>query len=478
MSLTAKTVSGFKWITISQVSRQVAQLITTAILARLLNPDDFGLIGMAMVAIGFINIFKDLGTSSAIIQRQDVSDQLLHSIYWVNVIFGLISTMVLFLLSGSIASFYNEPRIEPVLETLSMTFTISGMSIVHQSILEKELAFRKVAKGEIVSTVTGSVVGIALALNGFGVWSLVFQSIAVSAVTTVLLSLASGWRPKAVFVLDEIKRVSSYSMHLTGYSVFNYLVRNSDYLLVGKFLGAQDLGFYTLAYRIMLFPLQNISSVISRVMFPVYSILRDDDETFRQAYLRVTSVIALISFPIMIALWVVADSFVVTIFGNQWIPSVLLIKILIPVGILQSIGTTVGSIYQAKGRTDLMLRWGGVTGLLTVLGFVFGIQWGIVGVAIAYTVTTLILSYPGFLIPFKLIGMTFGKMREVVVMPMVLSAIMAIFMLIVDELYSKSHNGSASMYIVVVVGVVVYGIMNMTLNKVKMQQLWSSVKIK
>ena len=156
----------------------------------------------------------------------------------------------------------------------------------------------------------------------------------------------------------KVRSISSYSLNLTAFNTFNYFSRNADYFLIGRFLGAQALGYYTLAYRILLYPLQSVSAVIGRVTFPLYAQLQDDNPRFRRVYLRIARVIAALTFPMMLGLWVVAGPFVLTLFGAQWSPVIALLIIFIPVSMAQSIITTVGAIYQVKGRTDWMFRWG------------------------------------------------------------------------------------------------------------------------
>jgi O-antigen/teichoic acid export membrane protein len=417
-------VSGVKWSSVSQFGQQGLQIITVVILARLLKPSDFGLVGMATIVIGFGALFKDLGTSAAVIQRKILSEELLSSIYWINTGFGFFVTVTIYLISPLVADFFQETRVEPLLQTLSLIFFISGLSILQQAILERELAFSKLAKVEIIAALIGSFVGISSAMLGYGAWSLVYQTLAVALVTTVLLWTASSWRPKLFFHWKEVKAISSYSLNLTGFNIFNYVVRNTDYLLIGKFLGAKNLGYYTLAYQIMLYPLQSISSVIGRVMFPVYSTIQDDIARFRNAYLKVGGAIALVTFPMMFGLWGLVEPFVLTVFGPQWDPVILLLAILAPAGMIQSVGTTVGSIYQAKGRTDWMFRWGVAAGMIFISAFLIGLQWGIVGVAAAYTIASLLLAYPNFAIPFRLIDLSMGNLYDALWRPFAASLIM------------------------------------------------------
>ena len=471
MSLKRQAISGVKWSTVSQIGRQGAQLLTTVILARVLTPSDFGLVGMAMVVIGFVGIFKGLGTSAAIIQKQELSDELLSSIFWVNVGFGFLVMLALFFGAPLGGLFYREPRVIPVLQALSLSFFISGLSVLQQALLERALAFQTLAKVELSAVISGSVVGIALALLGFGVWSLVFQSLTTVTVTTILLWAFSSWKIRWIFQWNEVKSVSSYSLNLLGYSIFNYMARNADYLLIGRYLGAQDLGYYTLAYRILLFPLQNISGVISRVMFPVYSGIQSDNSRFAKTYLRVAITIALITFPMMGVL-VLAKPMVLTVFGEEWQPIILLIMILTPVGMIQSIGATVGPVYQAKGRTDWMFWWGIGAGTLAMIAFIVGLRWGIVGVATAYAIASFILVYHNFAIPFRLIGLNFLRFLKALQKPFVSSMVMLVALVIFELTLAKTLSYPLELVVGIVLGSVIYIALSWIINRELLQELW------
>jgi PST family polysaccharide transporter len=241
---------------------------------------------------------------------------------------------------------------------------------------------------------------------------------------TLLFWNTSRWRPSWQFDWPEIRSVMGFSLNLTGASIFNYFARNADKLLIGRFLGVQDLGYYDLAYRLMQFPLQGISAVIGRVMFPLYSRMQDDADQFGRAYLKVASAIALISFPLMLGLTALAGPFMLTLFGAAWTPVIPLLLILAPLGAVQSIATTVGSIYVAKGRTDWALWWTMGAGSLIVLSFVLGLPWGILGVTASYAIMFLFLTYPAFAIPFRLIGLKVRDLGGVLWQPATCSFVM------------------------------------------------------
>jgi len=409
LSLGRLAFSGIKWSAFSQFGRQGSQLITTAILARLLEPSDFGLVGMATVVIGFANLFKDLGTSAAVIQKKTVTEELLSSLFWGNLFIGAALTALVFLLSPHIALFYREPNLIPILRLLSISFLIASFSVLHQSLLTKALKFNTLAKIEVFSAVAGACVGIASALLGLGVWSLVYQMIVTTTLVALLQCKASRWSPTCYFSVNELKQVSKFSLNLTLFNIFNFFTRDVDYILIGRFLGAQELGYYSIAYRLMLYPLQAISGVISRVMFSMYSRMQDNLPLFRKTYLDVINAIALLSFPLMAGLWVLAEPLVLLFLGDAWSPVITLLLILAPVGLVQSVVTTVGSIYQAKGKTDLMFRVGLMTGTVVIVAIVIGLQWGIVGVASLYAIATLLLLIPNMFFPFRLIGLGYQQ---------------------------------------------------------------------
>jgi len=478
MSLNESAISGIKWSSLSHIVQQAIQLVTAVILARLLSPSDFGLMSMAIVVTGFIALFKDLGTSAAVIQHKNLSETLLSTAYWVHVVVGFLSTTLLILISALAGSLYREPGLVALVRVLSVTFFISGLGILPQTLLERELAFQKLIKIEVSAIAFGSIVGIGSALLGAGVWSLVYQSLAVAAASTVFLWISSSWRPRMVFQWSEMKSICGYSLNLTGFNIFNYFARNADYILIGRFLGTRDLGYYTLAYRLMLYPLQSISGAIGRVMFPAYSQMQNDDAKFQRVFLNVAGSVALITFPMMLGLMALSEPFVLTFFGPQWVPVTLLLMILAPVGLIQSVGTTVGAIYQAKGRTDWMLRWGIGAGLLVMLAFVIGLRWGIVGVAIAYALVSVILTYPNFAIPFRLINLPVRDLGAVLWRPFLSGLLMLAVVLALKGALPTDLPSGLALGILVLTGIVTYFSAGWMVDRNHMRQILGMVGVR
>jgi O-antigen/teichoic acid export membrane protein len=456
MSLAQSAASGAKWSVVSVAGRRLVTFLTSVVLARLLSPADFGLVAMAAVFVGFLELLRDMGTGTAIVQADRPTDALLSSIFWLNLGFGVVTIALLLSFAPLAAILLRQPQLSAVLRILSISIFFAAVSVVSTSILIRELRFRRLAIVELVGSSVGGMVGIGLALSGYAVWSLVWQSLCTAFIISAGTCLSSSWRPRILFDLYSVKSVVGFSANLTGFNVMNYFVRNVDNFLIGRYLGAANLGFYDVAYRVMLSPLQLVSWALGRALFPVYARMRADQERLGAAYLKVTGAIALVAFPMMFGLVGVADPLVVTVLGPTWAPVVPLLLILAPLGALQAIGTNVGYIYQAMGRTDLLLRWGAGTGMILVPAFVIGLQWGIVGVAACYAVVSYALAYHLFKIPLSLIGVPVFALVKTVARSLFCSAGMLVVLFCLQLVLPKSLSGSISLSILVAAGVVVY----------------------
>jgi O-antigen/teichoic acid export membrane protein len=470
MSLRRIVQTGIKWTTASQAIQQGTQLLTMVILAHLLKPADFGVVGMATVVTGFMGLFRDLGTTSAIVQKEQVSHDLLSSLFWLNAGLGSLLGLAVFCLAPWSLTIYPEPQVVPLLQALAVTFLLSGLNVLPQAILERELGFNRLAQMEIAAVLVGSCVGVGTALAGCGPWSLIYQTIAAMGVSTLLLWLSTPWRPAVLLRWGAIQTVTQYSLNLTASNLFFYLVRNTDDFLIGKFWGAEALGYYTLAYRIMLYPLQNIGAVIRRVMFPVFARHQNDHDWFRDRYAKVVGLVGLITFPIILGLWSVCDLVVMGVFGPRWQPTIVLLLILLPAGLVEAIEGTVTVIYQAKGRTDWMFRWGLVCGLVVILAFWLGLPWGIVGVSIAY-VSTLPLSFVNCWIAFRLIQLPVRAIFSVLWRAFISSAVMLVVLLSFKSMLLAYLPIAWALPILISLGGIVYVSINQWINRAQIQDL-------
>jgi len=306
----------------------------------------------------------------------------------------------------------------------------------------------------------------------------VFQSITIAFVTSVLIWYKYPQKPNIFFSAYEIKSIFKFSVNLSGFNLINYFVRNADYFLISKFLGVEALGLYSLAYRLMLYPLQNISYVLSRVMYPVYSILKENNTEFRRMFVLVTKGISLITFPMMLGLMAVSDLFVIAVLGEKWIKIIPLILVLSPLGLIQSVYSPAGAIYQAKNKTDVWLKWGIVSGILTVISFIIGLKWGVLGVAISYLVVNVLLIIPGMKIPFNFIDLKITSFINAIIKTLFCGLIMFAIILLVKKSTMGMLGSIYELLLLIIIGIIAYIGFSILLNKDNLKEIISLVREK
>ena len=407
-----KTVSGIAWNIVSQVGQQTLTFTIGVILAHLLSPSEFGLITMITVITGFAGIFAELGFSAALVQKRNIGKEHLSTVFWLNSGAGLLLMLIFMAGSPLIAGFYNEPQLVLITVVISTNFLINSFGIVQKTLMTKSLDFRTLSIVEIVTVGISGIIAIIMAYNGFGVWSLAVQAVVISLTKVVSLWKLSKWRPRFEFHWWAIKNLIGFSSSFAGTKALNYWARNVDNLLVGRFVGMDALGAYSRAYSVMMFPLTSISRVISNVMFPSFSLIQEDKQRVKELYLKITRTIALITFPLIFGLFVTVKPFVMVVFGQKWIAMIPILQILCLLGIPQSIGTLNGNIYLSQGRADLQFKVSLFLKASVILGIVIGLHWGVIGVAIGYTIASIINFYPSISYAERLINMSFSELMR------------------------------------------------------------------
>jgi len=402
--------SGVRWSAASKYGAQAMQFVVSIVLARLLAPEYFGLLGMAVVVTNFAKVFRNLGFGSAIVQRKTIDDRLLSTLFWVNLAMYLLVGGVVAGISPVASWMYSDPRVGPLVAVLSVNFVFGGLTTIPTAILNRQMAFNKLAVREIAAVVINGATALTLALLGWGVWALVAGSLAGAASEMILINLLQPFRPRLAFDASGLKQCLGFGLNLTGFSIFNYFARNADKLIIGIFLGPVAVGYYVLAYRLMLLPRDALSRVVTRVLFPAFSRRQDDNERLANVYLRACGAIAFITFPMMAGLAVVARPFVEVVLGDKWLPAVPLIWILAPVGAFQSLAAVRSQVFLAKGRADWHFRWGVCSSLVTLTSFFVGILWGLHGLALAYCAVTVPLTLASHVLVMQLLpSLTYGR---------------------------------------------------------------------
>jgi O-antigen/teichoic acid export membrane protein len=387
-----KIASGLAWKVVSQVFRQLSRIVVVVILARLLTPAEYGLAAMVLVFSSLVLIFADLALGAALVQRRELSEEDRSTVFWTSVVAGTVFMLLGIAASWPVAAFYGEPEVQPLFAALSVSFLITALGTTQSALLNREMRFRSLELRMMAGTVAGGAAGIAVAVSGGGAWAIIAQQLAIAVVSTTLLWAFSPWRPRFTFSRASFRSLAGFSGNVFGTRVLFYANRNLDNLLIGRFLGAASLGAYAVAYNVMLMPLSRIAQPIVEVLFPAMSRIQEDRPRMAAMWLRANRMIGAISIPAMAGLMIVAPEFVLTLFGERWEDAIPVIQILAWVGLLQSLQRLNSSVLQARDMTGTLLRYSLVVLFASVIAFVAGLNWGIVGVATGYAISSTLVE--------------------------------------------------------------------------------------
>jgi PST family polysaccharide transporter len=378
----------------AQVLKFLLSTATAIILARLLMPEDYGLIGMVAIIVGFLGMFQYLGLSSATVRWAELSHQQVSTLFWVNV--GLSATIMLLTIASAplLAWFYKEPRLIGITCGYALTILITGFSIQHEALLMRGMRFGVTALIEVTAMATGLCVAIVAAWYGAGYWALVINQLVLALVTGIGAWTACKWRPGLPGRGSGVRSMLSYGGNLTGYGVMTFFSRNVDNLLIGKFWGAYQLGIYSRAYQILLMPMAQINNPLMAVAVPALSRLTDSPARYRAAYLKLLEKIAMITMPGVVFMIASSDWLVLFLLGPQWKDTGRIFMLLGVAAVLQPSTRSALWLFTTQGRAREMFVWGIMSAVIAVLSILAGLPWGATGVAASYAVTDLCVSTP------------------------------------------------------------------------------------
>jgi len=406
-TLRRQVAGGVRWGLIASVATQVGRLAFVVALMRLLGPENFGIVGQASVYIAITYIFLHLGTAANIIQRPHLTAADVGSAWWINV--GLGVTLAAATLVGAplLADFFRTEELAAVLRVLSICFVLKAMAVVPTALLYRAMRFRVIGTAEIASTFLGGACAILAAANGAGYWSLVVQTVAMDAIYLATLVRRAGL-PRLTWSTSAARGLWSFSSRVMGAELVKFMSENSDKFLVARVLGATELGFYSLAYRVLLLPLLMMEQA-GRVILPAFSRVQDDRVRLGHMFLQASESVALVICPAMTLAILCAPTLVPAVLGDAWTPAVLPLQLLAGMTIQYLIVSVTPAVLLAVGRPNWEFRWSVFAMAVALLAFAVGVQWGITGVAAAYLVMGLLLTpirlwVVGQLIPLSLRG--------------------------------------------------------------------------
>jgi len=392
--LKRKSVRGGVVAVCAQGAKLVLQTATMMLLARLLSAEDFGLLGMAVVLTGFLGIFKDAGLSAATIQRLEVTQEQISTLFWINVAVGAALATFTAVLAPVLVAFYGEPRLYWIAVVLGVAFVFSGLAAQHQALILREMRFVTLAKIEVLSLIVSSAAGVIMALLGWRYWALVSMAVVGSIVGAAGVWLANPWVPGLPRRMCGVRSMLHFGWMATCNNFVVFLAWNSHNILLGRFWGADALGLYGRAYQLATLPVHQLNAAIAGVAFPALSRIQDDPDRLARSFLRGYSLLVSLTIPITISFALFAEEIVRVVLGAKWMEAAPIFRLLAPTGLVFALANPLSLLVISTGRVRRALSMTAATTPLVIVGIVLGLSNGPKGVALGYSLAMALLVIP------------------------------------------------------------------------------------
>jgi len=398
MSLNQQVIKGVKWTTIGTLAITISNVLKISILARFLSKDDFGVFAILTFFLGFFNLFSDMGLTTAILHRQNIKKNEYASLYWFNITFCVFLYVLLFLITPIISDFYNEPKLDFLIKVLSLSIIINSIGLQFRTIETKNLSFKFINIFDVIASLGSLFFAIWLAVNGYGVLSLVYSIVFQYIISNFLLFIfgLKNYGLNFHFRFKDLKPFLKIGLFQVGGQISNYINQNLDILIIGKVFSQEILGGYSLAKQLVFRPAQVINPILTKVAAPALAKFQHNLVKLKENYLKLINIVSSINIITYFLLIIFAPIVVDIFYGSGYDSIVLYVRILCVYMVFRSIGNPIGSLVIATGRTDIEFLWN--TFLLILMPFVvyFGSLFGIVGVTISLTFTMMILFVPSW----------------------------------------------------------------------------------
>jgi len=455
-NLAQKSVRGGMTTMGSQGVGFVLGIASTAVLARLLAPADYGLIGMVMVVVGFAAMFKDAGLSMATVQKERITHEQISTLFWINLCLSVVLVLCVLTVAPLVSLFYGKPELTPVTAALSASFLISGLTIQHQALFQRHMRFGMLASIQIASQVITLIVTISLAVLGWRYWALVGGSLASVLVASLLTFLFCPWIPGRMQKSTGVRDMLKFGGHLTGFDFVNYFSRNADNILIGKFIGTDALGLYSRAYSLFMMPISQIRGPLVSVAFPVLSSLRTQPERYARYYRRLLETISFLTMPMAVYCAIEAEFLIRLLLGSAWLGVVPVFRILAIVGMVQASETTRGVVLMSCGLSKRYFYWGLFNAILCIISFIAGLPFGIEGVATAYAIASYAILIPSLFYCFNKTPVSVSLFLRTLAWPTVTSFSAGALVIVLKWVWPSesilSHGVAALLFCAVCVG--------------------------
>lgn len=405
MNRRSHALKGVSWVFLARTGAQGVRAISIVILARVLLPEDFGLANMGIVVMGLAESLRDAGLSNALIQRKSLSDEQSSGIFWVGLASGGSLAVLLALSAPWVASFYAEPDLTPLMRVLSASVLIGSLGHVSAAMLRRQLRFKEYSLIEFAVEVISTALAIAMAYSGFGVWSLIARALAGSFLRAGLCYAFAGWAPGFTFSFGAVKPLLAYGLPLIGFAILNYIQSRAGHVIVGRFVGVTELGFYAVGQSLMTLP-TGLAHAVARVAFPVFSTYQEDRSRIGEHYVFMLKATVMIVTPAMIVLFAFTPELIDTFFSGRWADAGSVFRVFMILALIRSVQTPAATPFYALGRTGLHTGLALIFTPVTLLFYFIGSQWGAFGVAIALLIASAMLTVTRLAVVLPLLEMS------------------------------------------------------------------------
>lgn len=401
IDLKERSIQGGGITLASQIASTGISLVSVVILARLLTPEDYGMVAMVLSITGFVSLFNDLGLSSATIQYRNITEEQVNALFWTNAALGALIMLIIAASAPALAWFYNKSQLIPITLAFSISSLLTGLGTQHGALLTKQMRFGALAVINITALLAGLVVALIMALSGWTYWALVSSSLITNAWSTAGLWIASTFRPTFPSRERGMGELIRFGANIAGFDVVTYLFRNVDNVLIGRVWGAQQLGLYNKAYELMMMPLRNLRIPLNKVAFPAMSQLQNDEQRYRKYFTNYCSILAFTSMPVIAILFICSESIIRVLLGERWSSAAELFAILALGGFIEPVSSLRQTVIISSGQGKRLFRWALYNSAATITAFMCGLPWGAKGVAVAYSTITFLILHPSLLYAFR-----------------------------------------------------------------------------
>ena len=400
------------------------RLVSMFVLARLLIPEQFGLIGMVAAVTGIAGLLGDFGLSTATVQRRDINHEQVTNLFWINVALGALLSLVIFSLAPIIAAYYRDSRLVPITMAVSTTFLWGGLTVQHQALLNRQMKQAHISIIRLGATFLSIIVAVLLAIRGYGYWALVWQEVARSFLIAVGVWVCCPWIPRLPCRNAKVGSLLRVGRNLSLTSILNALISNLDRFLLGRFFGAEAVGLYRQAQQLIVAPIEQLNAPIQRVSQPALSILQDDPDRYRRYYRKIVLVVGLITMPLAVFAAVYAEEITLVVLGEKWVGAAPLLRIFALAAFIRPVLGMAGVVLITCGQSDRLLTFALIRNAILVLVTLIGLRWGAEGVAAGQLATTIVLTLPSLYYSFARSPVSVGSFFDAIRTPLIASAVM------------------------------------------------------